>query len=58
MAVQRRLWFGIALICAFGSIYAGLFDLSRLQYALILGAMGSRLAGLRSPNPPEQRPPS
>lgn len=55
--MQRRLWFGVALVCAFGSIYAGLFGLKTIQYVLIAGAVLVLLFGLRSPSPPEQRPP-
>ncbi len=56
-SMQRRLWFGLALFCAFGSIYAGLFGLSRVQYVLIAGAILTIVMGLRSPHPPEARPP-
>lgn len=56
--MPRRLWFGLALICAFGSIYAGLFGAARLQYTLIGLAIVALLAALRSPQPPEQHPPA
>jgi hypothetical protein len=55
--VPRRLWFGLALICAFGSIYAGLFGAPRLQYTLIGLAIVALLAALRSPQPPDAQPP-
>ncbi len=51
--MQRRLWFGVALLCAFGSIYAGLFGLSTLQYILIAVAVVVLLLGLGAPSPPE-----
>lgn len=46
------------MFCAFGSIYAGMFGLQTLQYLLIGGALVTLVLGLRSPSPPEQRPPS
>ncbi len=55
--MQRRLLFGVAMVCAFGSIYAGMFGLRIVQYVLIGGAVLALLVGLRSPAPPEQRPP-
>lgn len=55
--MQRRLWFGVALVCAFGSIYAGLFALRTVQYVLIGVAVLVLLLGLGAPSPPEQKPP-
>lgn len=55
--MQRRLWFGVAMICAFGSIYAGLFGLRTLQYVLIGLAVLVLLLGLGSPAPPDARRP-
>lgn len=52
--MSRHLWFGAALICAFGSIYAGLFRLAWLQYALIAVAILALVLALRSPAGPEQ----
>ncbi len=46
--MTRRLWFGLALFTAFGSIYAGLFDLRAVQYPLILVAIFAVLQALRA----------
>ncbi len=54
--MQRRLWFGVAMLCAFGSMYAGMFGLQTVQYVLIGAAVLVLIAGLRSPSPPEARP--
>jgi hypothetical protein len=57
VVVQRRLWFGVAMICAFGSIYAGLFGLRTVQYVLIGLAVLVLILGLGSPSPPDARRP-
>jgi hypothetical protein len=55
--MHRSLWFGIALFSAFGSIYAGLFGLTWLQYPLIgLGVVAVVMA-LRAPLPPPRHDP-
>lgn len=50
--MSRHLWFGAALVSAFGSIYAGLFGVSLLQYVLIAAAVVSVVMALRSPAAP------
>ena len=53
--MNRRLWFGIALISAFGSIYAGMFGARVAQYPLILLAVVALVLAFRAdvPPPPE-----
>lgn len=55
--MTRPLWFGIAMFSAFGSIYAGLFGLSWLQYPLIALAVVAVLLALRAAPPPPQADP-
>jgi hypothetical protein len=50
--VNRRLWFGVALFSAFGSIYAGMFGLPLVQYALIAIAVLAIVLALRADPPP------
>ncbi len=50
--MNRRLWFGVALVCAFGSIYAGLFGWHALQIPLIALAIVAVVLALRSAAPP------
>lgn len=45
------------MVCAFGSIYAGLFGLRTVQYVLIGLALLVLILGLGSPAPPEARRP-
>ncbi|MGI8673416.1 MAG: hypothetical protein ACR2LU_12520 [Luteitalea sp.] len=50
--MSRHLWFGAALLSAFGSIYAGIFGATRIQYVLVgCGVIALALA-LKSPTPP------
>lgn len=50
--MNRRLWFGVALISAFGSIYAGMFGLRVVQYPLIALAVIALLLAFRADAPP------
>lgn len=50
--MTRPLWFGAAMFSAFGSIYAGLFGLSWLQYPLIAVAVVAVLMAVRAAPPP------
>jgi hypothetical protein len=50
--MTRPLWFGVALFSAFGSIYAGLFGVSWVQYPLIALAVLAVLLAMRAPAPP------
>lgn len=50
--MTRPLWFGVAMFSAFGSIYAGLFGLSGLQYPLIALAVAAVVMALRAAPPP------
>lgn len=50
--MTRPLWFGAAMLGAFGSIYAGLFGVSWLQYPLIAVAVVAVLKALRAAPPP------
>jgi hypothetical protein len=50
--MNRRLWFGVALICAFGSIYAGMFGLRIVQLPLIVFAVVALVLAFRSEAPP------
>ena len=52
--MNRRLWFGVALLSAFGSIYAGLFGAPAVQYPLIALAVLALILAFRSdvPLPP------
>ena len=50
--MNRRLWFGVALLCAFGSMYAGMFGVPVLQYPLILVAVVALVLAFRSAAPP------
>ncbi len=50
--MNRRLWFGVALFSAFGSIYAGMFGLPLVQYALIAIAVLAIVLALRADPPP------
>ena len=50
--MTRPLWFGVAMFSAFGSIYAGLFGLSGLQYPLIALAVAGVVMALRAAPPP------
>jgi hypothetical protein len=50
--MHRRLWFGVAMISAFGSIYAGIFGVKRLQYALIVAAVVAVFLAFRADPPP------
>ena len=50
--MNRRLWFGVALFSAFGSIYAGMFGLPLVQYALIAIAVLAIVLALRAEPPP------
>ena len=50
--MKRRLWFGAAMACAFGSIYAGMFGLSKVQYPLIGLALVAVFLAMRAPAPP------
>lgn len=45
------------MVCAFGSIYAGLFGLKTVQYILIGLAVLVLIFGLGAPSPPEQKRP-
>jgi hypothetical protein len=55
--MTRRLWFGAALISAFGSIYAGMFGLRVLQFPLIMLAITALVLALRSDaTPPPDDP--
>ncbi len=49
--MARPLWFGLALVTAFGSIYAGLFGATILQYPLIAIAVIAIVFALRTPPP-------
>jgi len=58
--MSRHLWFGAALLSAFGSIYAGLFGGTRLQYVLVACGVIALALALKSPTPPppyDPRPP-
>ena len=55
--MPRPLWFGLALVSAFGSIYAGLFGLTWLQYPLIVVAVLAVVLAFRAPLPPPQDDP-
>lgn len=46
--MNRRLWFGLAMFAAFGSIYAGLFSLPYVQYPLIVIAAVALVTALRA----------
>ncbi len=50
--MNRRLWFGVALVSAFGSIYAGLFGIGILQIPLIVVAVIALVLAFRSAAPP------
>ena len=50
--MERRLWFGAAMACAFGSIYAGMFGLTKVQYPLIGLAVVAVVMALRADPPP------
>ncbi|WP_396627010.1 hypothetical protein [Luteitalea sp.] len=55
--MERRLWFGAAMICAFGSIFAGMFGLQWVQYPLIgLAVVAVFLAFRADPPPPVEDP--
>jgi hypothetical protein len=55
--MERRLWFGAAMICAFGSMYAGMFGLQWVQYPLIgLAVVAVFLAFRADPPPPVEDP--
>lgn len=54
--MQRRLFFGVAMVCAFGSIYAGLFGLKVAQYFLIAASVVVLLVAMVSAAPPDTRP--
>jgi len=45
------------MVCAFGSIYAGLFGLKTVQYILIGLAVLVLIFGLGAPSPPEHKRP-
>ncbi|MCC6164335.1 MAG: hypothetical protein IT182_13380 [Acidobacteria bacterium] len=51
--MARSLWFGLALFTAFGSIYAGLFGATILQYPLVAMAIIAIVFALRTPPPPD-----
>lgn len=46
--MNRRLWFGVAMFAAFGSMYAGIFSLPYLQYPLLVVAAVTVVIALRS----------
>ncbi|HTV02414.1 MAG TPA: hypothetical protein VMF13_17835 [Luteitalea sp.] len=50
--MNRRLWFGVALFSAFGSMYAGMFALRAAQYPLIALAVVAIVMALRADPPP------
>ena len=50
--MTRPLWFGVALVSAFGSIFAGLFGLRIVQYPLIGLAVIAVLMAFRANAPP------
>lgn len=50
--MTRRLWFGVALFSAFGSMYAGLFGLRAVQYPMIGLAVVAVVMAVRAPSPP------
>lgn len=55
--MYRRLWFGVALISAFGSIYAGIFGLRIAQYPLIAFAVLALVLAFRADAPPPVQDP-
>ncbi len=50
--MNRRLWFGVALVGAFGSIYAGLFGWTVVQFPLIALAVVALVLAFRAAAPP------
>ena len=50
--MNRRLWFGLALFSAFGSMYAGMSGLRYAQYPLIALAVIAIVMALRADPPP------
>jgi hypothetical protein len=57
--VKRQLFFGLALLLAFGSMYAGVLNWGRvLQYGLAIAAAAVALVALTltasSPQPPQK----
>jgi hypothetical protein len=50
--MNRPLWFGVALLSAFGSIYAGLFEARLVQYPLIVLAVLALILAFRADVPP------
>jgi hypothetical protein len=50
--MTRPLWFGVAMFSAFGSMYAGLFGVTVLQYPLIALAIVAVVLAIRAPAPP------
>ena len=55
--MTRPFWFGLAMFSAFGSIYAGLFGMTWLQYPLIALALLAVAMAFRAPTlPPPEDP--
>ncbi|MPZ17660.1 MAG: hypothetical protein GEV06_07095 [Luteitalea sp.] len=51
--MTRRLLFGLALLLAMGSVYAGLFDFPRwVQWTLAAAAIITAIVGSRAPDEP------
>jgi hypothetical protein len=50
--MTRPLWFGVAMFSAFGSMYAGLFGVTVVQYPLIALAIVAVVLAIRAPAPP------
>ena len=50
--MQRRLWFGVALFSAFGSMYAGMFGWRPVNYVLLALAVFAIVMAFRAMPPP------
>jgi hypothetical protein len=50
--MNRPLWFGVALFSAFGSIFAGMFELRPVNYVLLAVALGALVMAFRADAPP------
>ena len=55
--MTRPLWFGVAMFSAFGSMYAGLFGVTVVQYPLIALAVLAVVMAIRAPVPPRPEDP-
>ncbi len=55
--MTRPLWFGVAMFSAFGSMYAGLFGVPRVQYPLIALALVAVVLAIRAPVLPRPEDP-